>query len=157
MQLLDEVVGKWGFPEILKNKYDNLNFDFPEDYKDGYDEDSCKFIVKEKSGKILFTMDFFMSYHDVKMIFSRPPYDAIRLHYIQTEQDELRRQGVAKYYIEKLKAHAKSIGIKYITLEACLQKNKNDEDPYLNVLNTKELKTYYTNFSDDEIQFIFMN
>lgn len=155
MKVLDEVVRKWGFPETLVKDFTDLKFDFF--YNEDEFEDSCKFFVKETTGKVLFTMEFFMSYSNPKMFLSKSSNDAIKLRYIKTESDELRRQGIAKYYVDKLKAYAKSIGIKYITLEACLQKNENDEDPYLNVLNTKELKKYYTNFSDDEIQFIVMN
>ena len=155
MKVLDEVVRKWGFPEALVNNFTDLNFDFF--YNDDEFDDSCKFFVKEAAGKVLFTMEFFMSYSDPKMFLSKPSYDAIKLRYIQTESDELRRQGIAKYYIDKLKTYAKSKGIKYITLEACLQENENDEDPYLNVLKTEDLKAFYTNFSDNEIKFIIMN
>lgn len=155
MNLLDEAVKNWGFPEILLNNYDNLNFDFF--YKEYGNVNGCRFFVKEKSGKILFTMDFYMSYRDSKMKISRSTNDAIKIGYIQTGVDELRRKGIATYYIDNLKTYAKSIGIKYITLDVCVQKNKNDKDPYLNVLNIEDLIAYYTNFSDDEIQFIITN
>lgn len=156
MNLLDEAVKNWGFPEILLNNYDNLNFDFF--YKEQGNAYGCRFLVKDKSGKILFTMDFHMSYRDMSVSLSRPTKDAIKIDYIQTGDDKLRRKGIAKYYIDNLKTYAKSIGIEYITLDVCAQKNKNnDEDPCLNVLNKEDLKAFYTNFSDDEIQFIITN
>ncbi|MFL2124080.1 hypothetical protein ACEN4K_03890 [Marinilactibacillus psychrotolerans] len=156
-KLKKKITNHFGVPKVLKDYYneDIFTFEFedkniPDSPFKNYEcrENSIKFaLVNKTKNKTLITMDFFRLIHT--RAFRNP--GTYRLELIFVHDTDLRRKGIAKYYIRKLKEY--------------MQKNEgttlaitvNSEAPSLKNIgpigpNKKELVKFYKSFEDENFK-----
>lgn len=136
---------EWGLPECLMSSEYDINFKFDDDgindtKETGYhcEDENVKFcLFDEKSKKVLFSMEFY------KPSLSLPYRKRLRLELLYVHDDSLRKQGVATYYLKKLREYAIQ------EIFDCITINVNPDDDYFknnskgNALNKNELVDFY--------------
>lgn len=147
-EMADYIRG-WGTPKILDDvkddiifKFDDNNlFDMKEEEKDYHCRKNsvkfCLFNIKQK--EILFTMDFCYS--------ERNPFDTmgprVSLRFIYTHSNELRKKGIADYYISKLREYAISKNAECINVSAVQNVVISEQDNRRDILQINDLENFY--------------
>lgn len=147
----EEIIKNWGVPESIKDK--NIEFifnnnDLNSDIKNENiiqnlfcDEIGSKFCLYDKeNNKVIFTMNFFI--HGTQDRIPRRELK-IELDTLCVNDSEMRKKGIAKYYLEELI----KFGISNKISEFQLFPNPNNKLfkklERTNTLDSKDLKTFY--------------
>ena len=152
-------IKKWGLPPILEqrkvdfmfepnkllDKINNTKKDCIEKYYRGLHskDGSVKFYLYDfESNEIVFTMDFFRSHK-----FSKEKY--IKLQVLYVNAIELRKKGIATYYLKKLRDYATEKGIHKIKIYV----NRDDElfENKENALSKEELIRFYKSIENENV------
>ncbi|SCJ79175.1 Uncharacterised protein [uncultured Clostridium sp.] len=152
-------IKKWGLPPILEqrkvdfmfepnkllDKINNTKKDCIKNYYRGLHstDGSVKFCLYDfESNEIVFTMDFFRSHK-----FSKEKY--IKLQVLYVNAIELRKKGIATYYLKKLRDYAEEKEICkikiYVNPNYKLFENKE------NTLSKKDLIKFYKKIENDKL------
>lgn len=152
-------IRKWGIPPILKQRKVDFVFDSSEiidtisnlksKYREQYYKDlhcrdgSVKFCLYDfESNEIVFTMDFVRSHK-----FSKEKYIKLQVLYVNVL--ELRKKGMATYYLKKLRDYAVERGISkikiYVDTNDKLFENKESALP------KEELIKFYKSMENDKV------
>ena len=145
-------IRSWELPKSLESIKDDINFKFDDneisDVKEeekGYlcERDNVKFcLYNKKLRKTLFSMDF--QWRENNRAFPDDSYPRVDLMFIRTHGYELKRKGIASYYISKLREYAVSKKAKciHVTVHA---------DVSGSALSQKELLEFYNKRSTIEM------
>ena len=148
-------IEKWGFPLVLQERKIGFLFDsnrinnLKSEHSRKYYEDlhcrdgSAKFCLYDfESNKIVFTMDFHTSNK-----FSKEKF--LKLNILYVNDPELTNNGIATYYLKKLRDYAEEKEISKIKIEV------DTEDPLFenkeNTLSKKDLIKFYKSIENDKL------
>ncbi|MBO0423873.1 GNAT family N-acetyltransferase [Enterococcus plantarum] len=150
-----EAITNFGVPSILKDR--DIKFCFSDSLGDRSligigchikpDKDSVKFFLYDQnSHESIFTMDFYIRKHSSRAF---PDNDngnsTLYLQHIGTNQ-ELRKNGIATFYMSKLVEFCTNNNIKSITLNIAVPSKK-----LKNALSKSELIKFYKSFATNDV------
>lgn len=156
---MKNIIKQWSIPDILKERNIKFVFDsneiidkvnyleskYSKEYYENlkYKDGSVKFCLYNfESNEIVFTMDFFRSHK-----FSKEKY--IKLQVLYVNAIELRKKGIATYYLKKLRDYAEEKEICKIKIYV----NPNDKlfENKENTLSKKDLIKFYKKIENDKL------
>ncbi|NMP48073.1 GNAT family N-acetyltransferase [Bacillus subtilis] len=151
-EFMKERIIKWGLPEALIRKKDVVYFKFNDDEifntkERGYHckDGDVKFCLYDNELKrVLFSMEFFKRGSKLSELTNKK---VIILELLYVHEEELRKKGIASYYLDKLIDYAISENMDYIQITANANAKNFKNDRKKNALNQKELEEFYKNKS----------
>ncbi|MCV2515330.1 GNAT family N-acetyltransferase [Bacillus subtilis] len=149
-EIMRETIINWGLPDALCEKY-NVDFKFDDEVFDndktkgerGYycKDGEVKFCLYDNELKqVLFSMEFFKRGSKVSELTNKK---VIILELLYVHEEELRKKGIASYYLDKLIDYAISENMDYIQITANANAKNFKNDRKKNALNQKELEEFY--------------
>ncbi|MEH6990579.1 hypothetical protein [Cytobacillus firmus] len=148
--LENEILLKFGVPEIEGIKKENLNLKFE-------GEDCYKFSLFNKEERI-FSMDFYIRSGRIQNLYNRNQPDDrkyLKLQLLHVLNDNIRKKGISTYYLNRLVTYAKEQGFTHIKVLVNPDDEAFKEDKKDNALNLEQLKSFYKKFEDKEIKIEF--
>lgn len=138
----------WGMPKTLEKE--NFQFYLDEEYSD---HEHAKFYINDNKGNEMFM--FRCAYIDNRK-YSANYKDYMYLEEICVCDPKYRKNGIASFYLKKLKQMCISNDIKEIRLTLCT--SKEDIDYERGYTNNKTLREFYNKFLGcEELELIFNN
>ncbi|MDZ5760541.1 hypothetical protein RAK27_18015 [Carnobacterium maltaromaticum] len=137
---MKEEIKSWGLPKVLKDI--NVIYRFNEN-KIG--EESAKFwLIDSNTEEELFVFDFFEI--PLKNRFINDKRKIMNIQFICVLSPEFRNNGIATYYLDKLKEYVVKNNFDVFRLEAAIQKNINPT----NALKIDKLAQFYIDILSDD-------
>lgn len=157
-----KIITSWGIPDIEELRNKKLKFVFNSDeisnvgecYKDlRCEEKEVKYCIYDyENEKIIFSMEFFEGNYRIQLLRNNPPH--IKLELLNVNDYELRKKGIASYYIRKLQEYAIKKKYSYIEVNPCPNADIFKEDNKKNSLSKKKLIKFYKGKSIEQMPII---
>ena len=161
-----ETITQWGIPDVEALDKNNIQFIFdsnkiPNINKDDLNlycySDSAKFCLYDyKKENIVFSMEFFEACHKGLPQLG-DPLNCVRLELLNVHNPELRKKGIASYYLKKLQEYCINKKFLYIKLIPDPDFDMFNSQSKNNALSLPELKSFYKSISTNEMPIIFLN
>ncbi|PFR79176.1 hypothetical protein COK40_02490 [Bacillus cereus] len=167
--VMEKIIRKWGLPPCIKMIESDIDYKF--DDKDlanttergyGFEGGKIKFCLYDKINRnVLFSMDFHKINPRLSAIWrvnGKPMSErSIKLELLYVHDESIRQQGIASYYIEKLRNYAIQEGMECIYVRADANADNFKNDKKKDALSQEELEKFYDSKSTDEMPIIRMN
>lgn len=173
IDITTDIIKNWSIPPCLKDmglKFIFNNDDLPNNAKNyikscegdnifplSHDKMGIKFCLYDsKNNNVVFTMHFDLIQPELNRLSSflvTEPY--IKLEIINTNDDSLRRKGIASYYISKLIEFAIENKISKISIHPDNRHKTFIGQGNTNKKSNEELKIFYKKFQNDKVKIEF--
>ena len=160
-----ETIRKWGFPEAIKSLsnrkigfvFNSSEIKIQSQYYENLhcEKGATKFCIYDFTNeKILFSMDFFSQNPILLQLPNEKPY--IKLELLNVNDHELRKKGIAGYYLDNLIQYCKNENYFFIKINPCTDADIFTGENSKNSLDIDSLKDFYKRKSTNDVKIVFI-